>query len=380
MDKKKLIGIVALVVLILVGVISCTVFGKEAPEVVEPVTPTTEPASTQEPTEEPTAAPTEPSWVPGVVNATYGGAVAKVYNLGDTVTVKGEFDGFFIVAGEETDVLIETRYLRHAGEEKLEERVGYSYSGTEVFETAYLEWKGEPVATLSLNTKVDVIEGKEHWLHIKWDSGEGFVDADGISPNFIVYNNGGGSGSSSAPQDGTDIDLGGLSSIGVSGGVKLLANYYGPQFTNMEPVEGTILTDECEAYVYLYNRGDEAKVTVVGEDECEVYIDGIFATVPRWLLCMEGDEEYESWTGYAKSNVHVYSKHQLRQIYEVRTMNLNEEVTVIAELPHCYVVEIDGVIGYMHLDDVMRERYVYHGGSDSGGSGDDGGDWTPPAL
>ena len=376
MDKKKMIGIIVLVVVLLIGVISCNGLNKEE-TVVEPTTATTEPAPTQEPTEEPTAAPTEPSWVPGIVNANYGAAVAKTYNLGDTVTVKGEFDGFFIVAGEETDMLIETRYLRHAGEEKFEERVGYSYSGTEVFETAHLKWRGEPIANLSLNTKVDVIEGKEHWLHIKWDGGEGFVDADGISPNRISHNNGGGS---SGPQDGTDIDLGGLSANGITGGVKLLANYYGPQFTEMEAVEGTILTDKCEAYVYLYSYGDEAKVTVLGEDVCEVYIDGIFATVPRWMLRMDGDEEYASWTGYARSNAHVYSKHQLRQIYEVRTMNLNEEVTVIAKLPHCYVVEIDGEIGYMHLDDIMTERYVYSGGGGSGGSGGDGGEWTPPAL
>lgn len=376
MDKKKLIAVIVLVLLILLGVVSCNVFGQKAPET-EPTVAPTEPAPTQapteEPTEEPTAAPTEPSWEPGLVKATYGGAISKLFNLGDKVTVKGEFDGYFIIEGEELDLLIETRYLRHAGEEAFEERVGYSYSGTEVFKTAYL--KGEAIATLSLNTVVDVIEGKENWLHIKWDGGEGYVDAEGISPKRIVYGSGGGS--SSGPQDGTDIDLGGLSAEGVTGGIHLLADYYGPTFTEMEPVEGTILTDECEAYMYLYDRDGEAKVTVVGEEDCEVYVEGIFATVPRWLLSMEGDEAYESWTGYARSNTVVYSKQQLREIYQIRTMNLNEEIEVIDELPHCYVVMIDGVVGYVALDDVMQNRYVYSGG---GGSSSGGGDWTPPAL
>lgn len=378
MDKKKLIAVVVLVLLVLIGVVSCSVFGQKAPEA-EPTVAPTEPAPTQapteEPTEEPTAAPTEPSWEPGLVKAAYGGAIAKIYNLGDKVTVKGEFDGYFIIEGEELDLLIETRYLRHAGEEAFETRVGYSYSGTEVFKTAYL--KGEAIATLSLNTVVDVIEGKENWLHIKWNGGEGYVDAEDISPNRIVYSNGGGG--SSGPQDGTDIDLGGLSANGVTGGIRLLANYYGPTFTGLEPVEGTILTDECEAYMYLYNRDGEAKVTVLDEEDCEVYIEGMFATVPRWLLFMDGDKAYESWTGYARSNTVVYSKQQLREIYEVRTMNLNEQIEVIDELPHCYVVMIDGVVGYVALDDVMETRYVYSGGG-GGGSSSGGGDWTPPAL
>ena len=38
---------------------------------------------------------------------------------------------------------------------------------------------------------------------------------------------------------------------------------------------------------------------------------------------------------------------------------------------------IDGVVGYVALDDVMQNRYVYSGG---GGSSSGGGDWTPPAL
>ena len=372
MDKKKLIGIIVLVILLLIGVVSCTVFGQKEPEVVEPTTPpATEPAPTQEPTVEPTAVPTEPSWEPGVIKATYGGAIAEFYNLGDTVTVKGEFDGYFIIEGEEMDLLIETRYLRHAGEEAFKEYVGYSYSGTAVYETAYLT--GDAIASLALNDKVDVIEGKENWLHIKWNGGEGYVEASGISPNPIVYTNGGSSG----PQDGTDIDLGSLSASGVTGGVQLLSSYYGPIFTEMEAVEGTILTNECEAYMYLYSRGDEAKIHEVGEETCIVLIEGQLVTIPRWLVQMEGDEAYEPWTGYTAS-VDVYSKHQMREIYEVRQMNVNEKVNVIDKLPHCYVVEVDGEICYIALDAVSKTPFTVSKGN--GGGSSSSGEWTPPAL
>ena len=111
-------------------------------------------------------------------------------------------------------------------------------------------------------------------------------------------------------------------------------------------------------------------------------IDGYYATIPRWLVSVEGDEVYEAWTGYARSNAAVYSKHQLRELYLVSNQKLNTEVEVIDELPHCYVVMIDGEVGYMALDDVMETRYVYRGGG--GGSSSGGGspydEWTPDAL
>lgn len=387
MDMRKKIAVIAMVLLLLISVAGCQKSESDEPTVAPTVAPATEPAPTEEPTEEPTAAPTEPSWVPGTVRATYGAAVYQLFNKGDKVTVKGEFDGYYIIEGEELDFLIETRYLRHAGEEAFEEDDGYARSGTEVFKTAYLT--GEAIATLKLNTKVTVIEGKENWLYITWDGGEGYVHADGISPYRITYrsgsSSGGSSGGSSGPQDGTDIDLGGLSANGISGGICLLADYYGPVFTEMAPVEGVILTDECEAYMYLYNRGDEAKITTLGEESCEVYIDGHYATIPRWLVSVEGDEMYEAWTGYARSKAAVYSKHQMRELYLVNNLKLNTEVEVIDELPHCYVVMIDGEVGYMTLEEVMEHRYVYRGGSGGGSSssGSGGGaydEWTPDAL
>ena len=382
MDKKKLIAVISLILLILLGVVSCNVFGNKAPETEPTTAPVTEPVPTQEPTEEPTAAPTEPSWVPGVVRATYGAAVYKTFNLGDKVKVKGEFDGYFIIEGEELDLLIETRYLRHAAEEQFEEREGYTYSGTEVFTTAHLT--GEAIATLGLNTKVQVVEGKEDWLHITWDGGEGFI-TNHVSPHRIVYRGGGsddssGGGGGGGPADGTDIDLSGLSAVGVTGGVHLLSSYIGPVFKEWGAIEGVILTDACEAYMYLYNRDGEAKITATEEETYEVYVDGFYATLPHWLISMEGDDPYEAWTGYAKSGVPVYGKHQMREIYVERNMNLNEKVEVIDQLPHCYVVEIDGEVGYMKLDDVMKNRYVYSGGNkeESGGGGGGGyAEWTP---
>ena len=370
MDKKKIIGLVILVILLLAIIISCSVLGGN-----EPVDPTEPTPSTQGPTEpqptepEPTQPePTEPAWVPGVVRATYGGAIEQILSLGDTVTVKGEFDGYYIIAGEVCDLLIETRYVRLATEDPFAERTGYSYGSTPVYKTAYLEDE-EVIATLSRNTKLTIVEGKEDWLHVKWNGGEGYVYNLHVSSKYLQ------SGSGSQSQDGTDINIGGLS---------LTSQYYGPAFTDLEnPCQGTVLTDHCEAYKYLYNRGDIAKVLEVDEEkeECLVMIafeegEAITAIVPRWLVRLDGDADYEAWTGYTSSSAVLFSKEQLRKMYALETFKRNTEVKVIDALPDCYVVEINGVIGYMGWGAVNKEP-VSSGGSSGTTSGPE---WTPPAM
>ena len=353
------------------------------PVVQDPVAPATDPEPQTEPVPETEPEPEPLEWVPGIARAGYAGAVKNEVNLGDKVTVIGEYDGYFIIEGQEHDLLIETRYLRHAGEEAFEEKDGYSYGNTPVYGTAHLDTIPESdedvIATLSLNTKVTVIEGKENWLHIKWDENEGYVDAEDISDNYISYRPSGGGGS--GPADGTDIDLSGLSSgAAQNGGIVLLGAYHGPAFTQMDATEGVILTNECEAYLYLFDRDETVKVHEVGEDFCVVVIGDkdLTAVVPRWLIRMEGDAAYESWTGYARNNASVYSKYQMREIYLLDNLNTNTEVLVIDELKDFYVVQIDGAFRYMRMDEVSENRIVYRGGGGSGGSSS--GDWTPPAL
>ena len=392
--KKNKIRTVIMALLACAALMACVVLTgcktqplEETPVVPDPVvttpdpTPQPQPGPEPEPEAEPEPEP-EPEpleWVSGMARAGYGGSVMNVFSLGDAVTVIGEYDGYFLIKGEEHDLLIETRYLRHAGENAFEERDGYSYGGTAVYATAHLDTNPDSdedvIATLTLNTKVRVIEGKENWLHIIWDEGEGYVDEEGISNSYITYRGGGGGG----PADGTDIDLSGLSAYPKTmPGIVLLGGYHGPKYTEMEPCEGVILTDLCEAYLYLFDRGEEVRVHEVGEEQCVVLIgDDITAVVPRWLITMEGDEVYESWTGYARGGAELYSRYQMRELYLKDTLATNTEVLVLDELSDCYIVEINGEIGYVLIDDISRTRIVYYGG---GGGGGGGGDWTPPAL
>ena len=345
---KKIIAGILVVLLILGGVFLAT---KD-----------TEPEAVVEPT--PTPVPVE--WEEGLARACYGEAIYEILDIGTEVTVIGQIDEYYVIAGDEVDLLIDKRF------ETVE---GYAKSKTDVYETGYMD--DEPIAQLKLNTKITVLDGKEEWLRIEWDGGYGYINAAQYSKWYIKGSSGGSSGGSS-PQDGSDVSLGTLSAEQQEHKAELLSAYYGPVLEEMEETKGVTLTHKTRAYLYMYDRDEIVQVTEVGEETCEVYVDGWFAEIPRWLVRMEGDEAYESWTGYARSKAMTYSKYQMRDAYALDTLKENTEVLVIDELPTCYVVELNGEIVYMDLDDISASRIVHYSGGGSGSSG--GGEWTPPAM
>ena len=132
-------------------------------------------------------------------------------------------------------------------------------------------------------------------------------------------------------------------------------------------------------------RDDEAKGTEYDEETVTIWLEEErYAELPRWLLRLDADAEYESWTGYSRWNGVIYEEYQMRN--ELKKLSTNKQVTVLDELPDCYVVEYEGEIGYMELDKVSEKKIVtYSGGSgdEGGGGGSSGGGgsgatWTPP--
>ena len=375
---KRVISL-TLAVLLLLTLASC---GKKeaepttAPTVEETTAPVVE---TTEETEAP--APTEPEWEPGISRAAYGEAVYAQLDAGTEVNVIGQFKDYFVIEGEELDLLVEKRFVRLDSEDPFESWDGYAMSGTEVFDNVYL--RGEAIANLGRNTKVTVLEGKGDWLQIEWDGGSGYVDASKISKWYINSgsgSSGGSSGGSSAPADGSDVPLGSLSARDFQAELTLLGAYYGPEMEEeLETGMGVVLAQDVEAYICLLLRDDEAKVTEYDEETITIWLENdLYAQLPRWLLRLEGDEEYESWTGYSKWSGKVYEEYQMRNVQ--MTLTTNKQVTVLDELPDCYVVEVDGQIGYMELGDVSANRYVTSGGGSSGGGSSSGDTWTPPKM
>ena len=111
---KKIIAL-TLAMLLLLTLASCG--KKEAEPTTEAATvPTEAPVETptEAPTEEP--APTEPEWEPGVSRAGYGEAVYDTLCRGDEITVIGEWKDYYVIEGEEVDLLIEKRFVRLSSE------------------------------------------------------------------------------------------------------------------------------------------------------------------------------------------------------------------------------------------------------------------------
>ena len=179
------------------------------------------PVPTPEPTPKPTAealpavaaeatyAPTptpmpEPDWMPGRCRLGNWGLLWRTYQRGDEVTVLGRWNEYYIVEGEEAEVLVDMRFLRLEGEEAPGEGKGWTHGNTPVYPSGYLF--GTPIVRLPLNTEVRIMDSKADWMYIEWDGGSGYVDADLISDHFIVYteNSGGGGGYTGGGYTGGD--------------------------------------------------------------------------------------------------------------------------------------------------------------------------------
>lgn len=346
---KKIIALI-LAVLLLLSLAACGKTEVETPVATE-VPAETNPETLPEPT------PAEPEWEKGVARAGYGELVYATLNRGDIVNVIGQWKDYYIIEGDEVDLLIEKQFLRLDSEGEYESWTGYARWGAQAFDNVRL--KGEAILDLYVNQQVTVIDGKDGWLYIEWEGGSGYVDEEDISPYYISLGGGGG-GASGGGGGGGDINLD-------------LVAYFGPAKEDMMEM-AMVLADAVDAYLCITVRGDELKVTSVSDEECEIWMEGFTATVPRWLMHMDGDEGYEAWTAYSYSGSIVYEEYQMRN--ELLTLEFNQEITVLDKLPDCYVVEVDGQIGYMEFD-ALSESYivVYSGGGASGGGGG-GGIWS----
>ncbi len=383
----------ALALVLLLTMASC---GKKEAE--PTVAPTEAPVKeTEAPVAEAPAG--EPQWEPATSRAAYGEAVHAYLDAGTEVNVIGKVGDYYVIEGDEVDLLVFNAYVRLDSEEAFESWNGYAKSGTEVFDNVHMN--GEAIETLKKNTKVTVLEGKGNWLLIEWEGGKGYVAASKISKWYIqaktssdgaVYAGGGSSGSVS--QDGTNVGIGSLSAE-YGAELMLLGAYYGPeQEPEFKGEKGIIILDSTEAYITLLLRGDEVKVTEYDEEFAIIWLEGeLTAKVPRWLLHLEGDEEYEPWTAYSKWNGVIYEEYQIRN--ELKKLYTNKEVTVLDELPTCFVVEYEGEVGYVPKDAdgnmlgfSKTKIRISSGGSSDGavGSGTTGGGagagatWTPPAM
>lgn len=357
---KKLILFLLIAVMLLAA--GCETKTPEA--TVESSVPETTVPATEVTTVPTTEAPTEP--VPTCVNAevqvSNAPAILTLLNRGDTVDVVGEYDeDHYVVKTDAGYGLIEKQLLRFSGEAAYTEWSGYAHGSAPVY--SHYQLTGKPIQSLNLNTKVEVLDELKYCYVVKVGEVSGYMAKAQVSKNYIQYSSGGGGSA-----DGGDITLG-------FGGIVTLSNVQ-----QVGEVTGTaeVLADGTQVILGYFDRGDLAPVvTEEGfapdwEGYYTLYLDGLYAYLPQNLALLEGETPYEQWDGFAGYSAAVYESYLVQG--EKKDVAVNTSVTVLWDGGDFYVVSVKDAVGYMAKAQVGANRFA------TGGGGDSGGDWTPPAL
>lgn len=362
--KNLMIFLLTAVLLVTAGCSAKQPDSTEAP-VLETTIPATE-APTEPPTEAPTEAPTEP--VPACINATVqvndAPAILALLNRGETVDVVGEFDEeHYVIKTEPGYGLVEKQLLRMSGEPDYEVWSGYAKSKAPLYGNYQL--MGAVKANLNRNAQIEILDELEFCYVVKVGEESGFIAKDQVRKSYIKYSGGGG-GNGGA--DGGDISLS-------CGGIVTLS-----AIQQSGEVIGTaeVLADGTQVILGYFDR--EELVPVVAEEGFApdwegyytLYLNGLYAYLPKNLALAEGEEAYAQWDGFTGYNAKVYDNRLLQgEGVKVKT---NTSVTVLWDGGDFYVVCIEGDVGYVLLEEVGQNRFT------TGGGGGDGGDWTPPVL
>lgn len=365
-------GIAALLLLVMVLTAGCAGTNASGQEAERAASGETAPETTvQETTVPETTAPPVPRTETGTVQGDGIPLVLAVLRQGDPVEVLDCPDGTHArVRFGELEGIMERQLLQTADAGAYESWQGYARYKAKLFASYRL--LGEPVQTLGLNTSVQVDGELDGCYLVRVGDTVGFLSKKDVSRNRIQTGGGGdGDGAPSGGQDGGDISLGVpslrlLAEVTVNGGAQ--AKLDGAELT------GTLL-----------NRGDT--VALVAETgfapELEGYRlvyreDGSFAYVPADWVQPESGTPFESWEGFAGTGCHLFDSYIL-QGDPVKKLNINAKLTVLWEGDSVWLVQDGETVGYAAAGTVRTTRtQTTTGGND--GSGNGGGDWTPPAL
>jgi len=286
-------------------------------------------------------------------------------NRGDTVDVVGEYDeDHYVIKTESGYGLVEKQLLRMSGEPAYEVWSGYAKSKAPLYGNYQL--MGAVQANLNMNTQIEIVDELDYCYVVKVGEESGFIPKDQVSENYIRYSGGGGGGGGA---DGGDISLS-------FGGIVILS-----AIEQSGEVTGTaeVLADGAQVILGYYDREELAPVVAeegfapAWEGYYTLYLDGMYAYLPKNLAQLEGEEAYAQWDGFAGYKAVVYDN-RLMQGEGVK-IGVNTYVTVLWDGGDFYVVSINGDVGYMVVEEVGQNRFA----TGSGGGGG-GGDWTPPAL
>ncbi len=351
--KKLLFVLLALSLLLCAG---CRPNQAQAPDQTQPSAPVSQPSEPAtdptDPTDPPVIEPEIPETQDYTLKARNVPAVLAILQRDQVVDLVEEFDGeHYIVKVGQLYGLVETQYLRLPGQEPYAAWTGYAYHNARAYDHVRLQ--GE-ATKLSMNTKLEVLEGFEDVLLVKVNDKLCYVATGDVSKSYIQYSGGGNSGGGA---DGGDIELSVPQSGAVTG-------------------QATVLADGVE--LVLCRVSDT--IQVITEDGfaqpwdgyLTVYIDGLCAYVQDGFVFGSDEEEYTPWTGYAALNAKVFTNFYLLGDAANKPA-LNAKLEIVGELDNCYILAHQDGEAYIAKELVNKAPVTYS----SGGGGDE---WSPPAM
>lgn len=380
--KKTIAACLCAVMMLLAG---CGATATPAPSGSTPTTEPTSPPATA-PVTEPTLPPeTIPETDDGEVVALEAPAVLAVLERGEPLLIEGEWEDYYIVSTAYGRGYVEKRLVAYDGEEETEPKTMFAKRNAELF-TGYL-LRGEPERTLSTNTELQLLADLGDCCLVELDGVLGYVPTDMLSENRIRSSGssggsegggGGGGGGGGAPSAGAD---GGDISLTAFGGAPIVC----VNLSASSVAAAHVISIEAELYAVVYQRGDHVRVFSEEDGICTLYIDGVFATVERRCLMLEGDEAFESRAGYTAYGANIFRSIDLRgEVLD--SPKTNTELTLLWEFENRYLASApDGTLGYISAD-MVRNRPIVHrnpgsdGGGGGGGSSGGGGEWSDPVL
>lgn len=333
----------------------------------------------------------------------------KMATRGTAIEVTGEDGAYYAGTVDGVNVLVEKKWVRLASAAQPTAWKGYSNDMAPLFKTAYL--MGDPVATLPLNTEVEVLDGQDDWLFVKTaDGAEGYAraadfrtedqkraedeaaEAEAAAQEEYVddggwYDGGWYDDSSSgtyyyepepapapapdpepapapAPSgnDGQEITL-----VSYRPAVKpFVETAYAAEESSQSAAaskglgKGVILSDGVSLYLAKLDRGDQVEqldFTERGGDSSAtimVKVDDAQGTIARSIVTLEDDAPFVAVDAYARDGATVFEDYQL--LTAKRTCAVNDVLRLVDEYDANYVVEEKGIFTYVPKDSVSLTK------------------------
>ena len=310
---------------------------------------------------------------------------------GEQVEVTGYQDALAQVTAREEKGLVDKQYLRFP-DEAFESFTGYARWNTGFYgDPACL---GDPLQTLTTNTKLEALEELEDCYYVNLDGQKGYVEKAQLSKWMIQSlpeESGGGSSGGSSSGGGGGSSSGGSSSK--DGGDISLMNRTSLVLLADEVKTGTAKAKVPQTPVVL-------RYCTLGEKLQMVVSDGFAESVPGYVTTLEPDGTYayiseswvlrpdqtpfEGWEGYAGYNCKLY-KNETLSGKEEKTIYANTKVTVLWDTGTVSYIQVDEEQFYA-ASSTLRQTPILmtpaeesSGGSSHSSSGSSrGGDvWTP---